>query len=74
MSSLWRRLVSLGGSLYARIALVYLTGLLLLSVVVAWFAISQFDQLGRELQQRQEADLADNLAEVMAPADRKSVV
>ncbi|MFM9270241.1 sensor histidine kinase [Halomonas elongata] len=73
MSSLWRRLVSLGGSLYARIALVYLTGLLLLSVVVAWFAISQFDQLGRELQQRQEADLADNLAEAMAPALRSGV-
>ncbi|MDT8893169.1 HAMP domain-containing sensor histidine kinase [Halomonas sp. I1] len=70
MTSLWHRLVSLGRSLYARIALVYLTGLLLLSAAVAWFATSQFDQLGRELQQRQEVGLADNLAGVMAPALR----
>lgn len=71
MRALGHRLVSLGRSLYARIALVYLTGLLLLSVGVAWFSISQFDQLGRELQQRQEVDLADNLAGVMAPALRR---
>ncbi|MEQ6887283.1 HAMP domain-containing sensor histidine kinase [Halomonas sp. CS7] len=64
MKNLLRRL---GHSLYARIAVVYLTSLLLLSVAAAWIAISQFDQLGRELQQRQALDLADNLARVMRP-------
>lgn len=70
MSALLRRLGRLVHSLYARIALVYLTSLLLLSVAAAWIAISQFDQLGRELQQRQEIDLADNLARVMRPGLR----
>ncbi|SDM02224.1 Signal transduction histidine kinase [Modicisalibacter muralis] len=59
------RLGRLIHSLYARIALVYLTSLLLLSVATAWIAISQFNQLGREFQQRMEIDLAANLARVM---------
>lgn len=52
-------------SLYARIALVYLASLLVLSVATAWIAVSQFDQLGREFQQRMQIDLAENLVEVM---------
>ncbi|MFC3286134.1 sensor histidine kinase [Litchfieldella rifensis] len=68
MKALIRRFGRLGRSLYARIALVYLTSLLLLSVATAWIAISQFNQLGRELQQRLEIDLAENLAQVMRPA------
>ncbi|ATJ84599.1 sensor histidine kinase [Halomonas beimenensis] len=68
MSALSNRLAGWARSLYARIALVYLSGLLLLSVAVAWLATSQFDQLSREFQQRQEAGLAGNLARVMAPA------
>ncbi len=71
MRGLLRRLGRLGRSLYARIALVYLTGLLLLSVATAWIAISQFNQLAQELQQRQEIGLAGNLARVMAPALRR---
>ncbi|APE30757.1 hypothetical protein BOX17_07210 [Halomonas aestuarii] len=67
MSALLRRLGRLVHSLYARIAVVYLTSLLLLSVAAAWIAISQFDQLEREFLQRQEIDLADNLARVMRP-------
>ncbi|GAB3670531.1 sensor histidine kinase [Salinisphaera aquimarina] len=65
MLSLWRGLGNLWRSLYARIALVYLTSLLVLSVAAAWIAVSQFDQLGREFQQRMQIDLADNLAQVM---------
>ncbi|MCH4564532.1 HAMP domain-containing histidine kinase [Halomonas sp. EGI 63088] len=68
MKALMRRIGRLSRSLYARIVLVYLTSLLLLSVATAWIAISQFNQLGRELQQRLEIDLAENLAEVMQPA------
>jgi signal transduction histidine kinase len=71
MRALLKRCARLGRSLYARIALGYLTSLLLLSVAVAWIAISQFNQLGRELQQRQELHLADNLARVMRPALRQ---
>jgi|GEM_PF-1093662 len=52
-------------SLYARIALVYLASLLVLSVATAWIAVSQFDQLGREFQQRMQIDLAENLVQVM---------
>lgn len=73
MSGLLRRCGRLGRSLYARIALVYLSSLLLLCVATAWIAISQFDQLGRELQQRLEVDLADNLARVMQPALRQGL-
>ncbi|MCE8016565.1 HAMP domain-containing histidine kinase [Halomonas sp. MCCC 1A17488] len=68
MRGLLRRCGRLGRSLYARIALVYLSSLLLLSVATAWIAISQFNQLTRELQQRMEIDLAKNLAQVMQPA------
>lgn len=68
MRGLLRRCRRLGRGLYARIALVYLTSLLLLSVATAWIAISQFNQLTRELQQRMEIDLARNLAQVMQPA------
>lgn len=71
MRELLRRGARLGRSLYARIALGYLISLLLLSVAAAWIAISQFNQLGRELQQRQEIHLADNLAKVMRPALRR---
>lgn len=60
-----RRLGRLTRSLYTRIALVYLTSLLLLSVATAWIAVSQFNQLGHEFQQRMEIDLAANLARVM---------
>ncbi|GGX87787.1 two-component sensor histidine kinase [Litchfieldella qijiaojingensis] len=71
MRALIHKVARLGRSLYARIALVYLTSLLLLSVAVAWIAISQFNQLARELQQRMEIDLAQNLAQVMQPALRQ---
>ncbi|TFH88532.1 HAMP domain-containing histidine kinase [Billgrantia azerbaijanica] len=71
MRGLIRTAGRLGRSLYARIALVYLTSLLLLSVAVAWIAISQFNQLAREFQQRTEIDLAENLAQVMRPALRQ---
>jgi len=60
-----RRLGRLGRSLYARIALVYLASLLLLSLVAAWLAISQFDRLGREVQQRNQIDLAEKLVRIM---------
>ena len=59
------RLGRYGRSLYLRIVLVYLAGLLLLAVTVAWLAISQFEQLGREWQQRTQLDLAAELAHVM---------
>lgn len=65
MRSLLHSLGRLGRSLYARIALVYLASLLLLSAAAAWIAVSQFDQLGRELEQRMQIDLAENLARVM---------
>ncbi|EPC00992.1 hypothetical protein L861_10495 [Litchfieldella anticariensis FP35 = DSM 16096] len=73
MRVLIHKAARLGRSLYARIALVYLTSLLLLSVAVAWIAISQFNQLAREFQQRMEIDLAKNLAQVMQPALRQGV-
>ncbi|MDN5873904.1 MAG: HAMP domain-containing histidine kinase [Sinobacteraceae bacterium] len=53
-------------SLYARITLVYLVSLLLLSVATAWIAVSQFNQLSREMEQRMQINLAHNLADVMA--------
>lgn len=65
MSVVWRRIASIYRSLFARIVLVYLAGLLLLAVTAAWVAVSQFEQLGREWQQRTQIDLADNLAQVM---------
>lgn len=52
-------------SLYARIALVYLASLLVLSVAGAWVAVSQFGELNHELQQRMQINLADKLAQVM---------
>lgn len=49
-------------SLYARLALVYLASLLLMSLATAWIAVSQFDHLGREWLQRNQIDLAAHLA------------
>lgn len=54
-------------SLYARIALVYLVSLLLLSAAVAWIAVSQFNHLSREVEERMQIDLAHNIADVLAP-------
>ena len=65
MRRAWQRIANVSRSLYARIVFVYLAGLLLLSVTAAWVAVSQFEQLGREWQQRTQIDLADNLAQVM---------
>lgn len=65
MTALLIRLGRLGRSLYARIALIYLASLLLLSIAAAWIAVSQFDRLSRELQQRMQIDLAQNLAQVL---------
>ncbi len=64
MASLGR----LSRSLYARIALVYLISLLLLSATAAWIAVSQFSSLSREFEQRMEIDLARNLLPLMQPA------
>lgn len=61
-----RGLARLWQSLYARIALVYLASLLLLSMSAAWIAVGQFDRLGREMEQRMQIDLAGHLAQVMA--------
>ncbi|ALM53352.1 sensor histidine kinase [Halomonas huangheensis] len=52
-------------SLYARIALIYLTSLVIMSLSAAWMAVTQFDQLGREWLQRSQLDLAHQLATVM---------
>ncbi|MDN5869559.1 MAG: HAMP domain-containing histidine kinase [Nitrococcus sp.] len=65
MTSLVTGLGRLGRSLYARIALVYLVSLLVLSVAAAWIAVSQFDRLRLEMEQRMQIDLAANLAQVM---------
>lgn len=60
-------------SLYARIALTYLVSLVVLSVAVAWIAIHQFDQLGTEMRQRAQMDLARQLTEVMRRPLRQGV-
>lgn len=65
MRRAWAGIASISRSLYARIVLIYLAGLLLLAVTAAWVAISQFEQLGREWQQRTQIGLAGNLATVM---------
>ena len=65
MKRAWERIANVSRSLYARIVFVYLAGLLLLSVTAAWVAVSQFEKLGREWQQRTQIDLADNLVRVM---------
>ena len=65
MRRAWQRIANVSRSLYARIVFVYLAGLLLLALTAAWVAVSQFEQLGREWQQRTQIDLADNLAQVM---------
>lgn len=65
MSRLSARLLRLGRSLYARIVLVFLASLLLLSVAAAWIAISQFGQLTQEMQQRMQLGLAQNIATVL---------
>ncbi|GEN26033.1 two-component sensor histidine kinase [Halomonas cupida] len=52
-------------SLYARIAFIYLTSLVIMSLAAAWVAVAQFDQLGREWLQRSQLDLAQQLATVM---------
>mgnify|MGYP001341369396 CR=1 FL=1 len=65
MRRAWQRIANISRSLYARIVFVYLAGLLLLAVAAAWVAVSQFEQLGREWQQRTQIDLADNLVQVM---------
>lgn len=65
MTSLPSRLLRLSRSLYARIALIYLASLLLLSVAAAWIAVSQFGQLTQEMQQRMQLGLAQNLADVL---------
>jgi signal transduction histidine kinase len=63
---LLRRLGHLTRSLYARIALVYLLSLLALSAAAAWIAVSQFNQLSGELEQRAQTDLARHIAQMMA--------
>lgn len=59
-------LLRFGRSLYARIALVYLASLVLLSLAAAWLAVSQFDRLSREMQQRMQINLATDIARVMS--------
>src|SRR5699024_5586348 len=68
-------------SLYARLVLVYLASLIVMSLATAWLAVSQFDQLGQEWLQRNRIDLATNLARqfrqplaagVHSPAARKT--
>ncbi|HEU0196077.1 MAG TPA: HAMP domain-containing sensor histidine kinase [Nevskiaceae bacterium] len=61
--SFLRSLGRLSRSLYARLALVYLVGLLALSLASAWIAVSQFNQLGREWLQRNQIDLAAHLVD-----------
>ncbi|HEX7340620.1 MAG TPA: HAMP domain-containing sensor histidine kinase [Rhodanobacteraceae bacterium] len=56
------RLARLSRSLYARIVLVYLASLLLLSVATAWIAVSHFNRLSHEFQQRMQVSLASHLA------------
>src|SRR3546814_4089539 len=65
MGHLSARLLRLGRSLYARIVLVFLASLLLLSVAAAWISVSQFGQLTQEMQQRMQLGLAQNLATVL---------
>ncbi|MDN5865274.1 MAG: HAMP domain-containing histidine kinase, partial [Gammaproteobacteria bacterium] len=48
-------------SLYARLALVYLLSLILMSLATAWIAVNQFNQLGREWLQRNQIELASHL-------------
>lgn len=52
-------------SLYARLALVYLASLIVMSLGTAWIAVGQFDHLGREWLQRSQLDLAANLTHVL---------
>lgn len=52
-------------SLYARLALVYLASLIIMSLGTAWIAVGQFDHLGREWLQRSQLDLASHLKHVM---------
>lgn len=52
-------------SLYARLALVYLASLIIMSLGTAWIAVGQFDHLGREWLQRSQLDLASHLKRVM---------
>lgn len=65
MNSLIAGIGRFSRSLYARIALVYLASLVLLSVATAWIAVSHFDRLSHEMQQRMQIGLAANLARVM---------
>lgn len=78
----WKGVSRIGRSLYARIALVYLASLVLLSLAASWLAVSQFDHLSSEMQQRMQLGLASNLAQVlqkplqqgvMSPAVQKAV-
>jgi two-component system OmpR family sensor kinase len=52
-------------SLYARLALVYLASLIVMSLGTAWIAVGQFDHLGREWLQRSQLNLASNLKHVL---------
>lgn len=61
-----RALTRFSRSLYARLALVYLASLLLMSLATAWIAVSQFNHLGREWLQRNQLDLAAHLTERFA--------
>jgi signal transduction histidine kinase len=65
MSSTTIRLARFGRSLYARIVVIYLASLFLLSIAAAWTAVSQFGHLSEEMQQRMQLGLAKNLADVL---------
>ncbi|MDV6318267.1 HAMP domain-containing sensor histidine kinase [Chromohalobacter sp. HP20-39] len=55
-------------SLFARIVVVYLISLIALSATTALVAVDQFDQLGREWQQRTQIDMAHRLTRVLQGA------
>lgn len=59
--SLIGRIGRLARSLYARLALVYLVSLVLMSLATAWIAVDRFNQLGREWLQRNQVQLATHL-------------
>lgn len=58
-----RMLGQLSRSLYARLALVYLVSMMVMSLATAWIAIGQFNHLGREWHERNQIGLASHLAQ-----------
>lgn len=65
---LTRLLQGFYSSLYTRLALVFLTSLVIMSLATAWIAIGHFNQLGSEWLQRNRIELATHLARRLKPA------